>query len=72
MRLTQASGTGGALMSKFVGVFKELGSYSELLRTQVEVILCERLQHSWVKVRLRHLMQQKENRILEAVFVLVQ
>ena len=41
---------GGPLISKFVTVFRELGSYSELLRTQIEVILCESLQHTWLKV----------------------
>lgn len=38
---------GGPLLSKFVGSLKELASFQELLRTQVELILCERLNHQW-------------------------
>lgn len=37
-------------MSKFVGVFRELASFNELLHTQVELILVERLQRNWLKV----------------------
>ena len=42
--------TGGGMMSKFVGVFRELASFNELLHTQVELILVERLQRNWLKV----------------------
>ncbi len=38
------------MMSKFVGVFRELASFNELLHTQVELILVERLQRNWLKV----------------------
>ncbi|GAB4819633.1 hypothetical protein N2152v2_006679 [Parachlorella kessleri] len=38
---------GGPLLTKFVGSFRELASFHELLRTQVELILCERLNHHW-------------------------
>ena len=44
------NGAGGGTMSKFVSVFRELASFSELLHTQVELILVERLQRSWLKV----------------------
>ena len=37
-------------MSKFVGVFRELASFNELLHTQVELILVERLHRNWLKV----------------------
>ncbi|KAA6429276.1 MAG: hypothetical protein FRX49_00672 [Trebouxia sp. A1-2] len=40
---------GGGRMSKFVGVFRELASFNELLHTQVELILVERLQRNWLK-----------------------
>lgn len=38
------------MMSKFVGVFRELASFNELLHTQVELILVERLHRNWLKV----------------------
>lgn len=47
---TLAHGVGGGTMSKFVSVFRELASFSELLHTQVELILVERLQRNWLKV----------------------
>ncbi|CAN6481854.1 unnamed protein product [Victoria cruziana] len=34
---------GGPVMSKFIATFRELGSYKELLRSQVEHMLTERL-----------------------------
>ena len=37
-------------MSKFVGVYRELASFTELLNTQVELMLVERLHHNWLKV----------------------
>ena len=37
-------------MAKFVSIFRELGSFNELLGTQVELILVEKLQHTWLKV----------------------
>lgn len=37
-------------MSKFVGTFRELASFSELINTQVELILVERLNRNWLKV----------------------
>ena len=37
-------------MTKFVSIFRELGSFNELLGTQVELILVEKLQHTWLKV----------------------
>ena len=36
-------------MSKFVGAFRELAQFSDLLRSQVEIILIDRLQ-AWLKV----------------------
>lgn len=42
---------GGGMMSKFVGVFRELASFNELLHTQVELILVERLHRNWLKVQ---------------------
>lgn len=44
------------MMSKFVGVFRELASFNELLHTQVELILVERLQRNWLKVFYHHLL----------------
>lgn len=41
---------GGGLMSRFIDVFRELGSFSEVLQTQLELLLCERLQQTWAKV----------------------
>lgn len=40
---------GGAMLTKFVGVFRELASFNELLHTQVELILVERLHRTWLK-----------------------
>eukprot|EP00887_Chlorella_sp_A99_P007156 scaffold2.g7156.t1 len=37
---------GGPLLLKFVSTFRELASFQDLLRTQLEVVLCERLNHS--------------------------
>ena len=37
-------------MSRFIDVFRELGSFSEVLQTQLELLLCERLQQTWAKV----------------------
>ena len=37
-------------MTRFIDVFRELGSFSEVLQTQLELLLCERLQSTWVKV----------------------
>ena len=39
------------MMSKFVGVYRELASFTELLNTQVELMLVERLHHNWLKVK---------------------
>ena len=39
------------MLTKFVGVFRELASFNELLHTQVELILVERLHRTWLKVR---------------------
>lgn len=38
------------MMSKFVGVFRELSTFTELLHTQIELILVERIHHNWLKV----------------------
>lgn len=38
------------MISKFVGTFRELASFSELLNTQVELILVERVHRNWLKV----------------------
>ena len=46
---------GGGLMSRFIDVFRELGSFSEVLQTQLELLLCERLQQTWAKVRARRM-----------------
>ena len=40
-------------MLRFVELFRELGKNGELLRKQVDSILVDRLQSSWVKVRIR-------------------
>ena len=40
---------GGGMMTKFVGVFRELATFTELLHTQVELILVERLHRNWLK-----------------------
>ena len=37
-------------MSKFVPVFRELATFTEVLHTQIELILVERLHHNWLKV----------------------
>lgn len=42
------------MMTKFVGVFRELASFNELLNTQVELILVERLHRNWLKVCNTH------------------
>lgn len=42
--------SGGGMMSKFVGVFRELSTFTELLHTQIELILVERIHHNWLKV----------------------
>ena len=39
-------------MSKFVPVFRELATFTEVLHTQIELILVERLHHNWLKVML--------------------
>lgn len=39
-------------MSKFVPVFRELATFTEVLHTQIELILVERLHHNWLKVVL--------------------
>ena len=39
-------------MSKFVPVFRELATFTEVLHTQIELILVERLHHNWLKVLL--------------------
>ena len=41
------------MISKFVGTFRELASFSELLNTQVELILVERVHRNWLKVPVR-------------------
>ena len=46
-------------MSRFIDVFRELGSFSEVLQTQLELLLCERLQQTWVKVRHMRLQPWK-------------
>ena len=38
------------MLTKFVGVFRELASFNELLHTQVELILVERMHRTWRKV----------------------
>ena len=39
------------MMTRFIEVFRELGRATELLKTQVNLILVERLQQNWTKVR---------------------
>lgn len=41
-------------MSKFVPIFRELATFTEVLHTQIELILVERLHHNWLKVMLPH------------------
>ena len=38
------------MMTRFIEVFRELGRATELLKTQVNLILVERLQQNWTKV----------------------
>ena len=38
------------MMTRFIEVFRELGQATELLKTQVNLILVERLQQNWTKV----------------------
>lgn len=40
-------------MGKFVETFKELGRAGELLKTQADLIMVERLQTNWTKVSSR-------------------
>ena len=49
-------------MTKFVSIFRELGSFNELLGTQVELILVEKLQHTWLKVRAPDTLQPLRDR----------
>eukprot|EP00891_Asterochloris_glomerata_P008374 jgi/Astpho2/8374/e_gw1.00122.15.1_t len=51
---------GGSLMTKFVSIFRELGSFNELLGTQVELILVEKLQHTWLKGLLADLRENRK------------
>lgn len=46
----ESSVIGGPTLLKFVSTFRELASFQDLLRTQTEVVLCERLNHEFVKV----------------------
>lgn len=38
---------GSDVLARFSHTFRELSSFHELLRTQVELIMCERLSHNW-------------------------
>ena len=38
------------MCSRFIEVFRDLGSFSEVLQTQLELLLCERLTQTWLKV----------------------
>lgn len=38
---------GGSLISRFISVLRELGSFHDLLRMQVDVLLCDRLHGEW-------------------------
>ena len=38
------------MMTRFIEVFRELGQATELLKTQVNLILVKRLQQNWTKV----------------------
>ncbi|KAK9788851.1 hypothetical protein WJX73_007548 [Symbiochloris irregularis] len=40
---------GGGMVMRFVEVFRDLASFSEVLQTQLELLLCERLTSTWVK-----------------------
>ncbi|KAI3430848.1 hypothetical protein D9Q98_009258 [Chlorella vulgaris] len=46
----ESSLIGGPTLLKFVSTFKELASFQDLLRTQTEVVLCERLNHDFIKL----------------------
>lgn len=48
-----ASCAGSETMGKFVETFKELGRAGELLKTQANLIMVERLQTNWTKVSSR-------------------
>ena len=44
-----APAAGGPMLARFVSTFRELGAFSELLRTNVEVTMVESLQQKWLK-----------------------
>ncbi|KAL4436335.1 hypothetical protein ABPG77_009897 [Micractinium sp. CCAP 211/92] len=46
----ESSLIGGPTLLKFVSTFRELASFQDLLRTQTEVLLCERLNHDFIKL----------------------
>ncbi|KAL4420567.1 hypothetical protein ABPG75_010223 [Micractinium tetrahymenae] len=46
----ESSLIGGPTLLKFVSTFRELASFQDLLRTQTEVVLCERLNHDFIKL----------------------
>ncbi|PSC71679.1 ADP-ribosylation factor GTPase-activating AGD1 [Micractinium conductrix] len=46
----ESSVIGGPTLLKFVSTFRELSSFQDLLRTQTEVVLCERLNHDFIKL----------------------
>ena len=41
------------MVLRFVEVFRDLSSFSEVLQTQLELLLCERLTSTWMKVHAR-------------------
>ncbi|XVF43426.1 hypothetical protein PTKIN_Ptkin02bG0039200 [Pterospermum kingtungense] len=50
---------GGPIMSKFINAFRELASYKELLRTQVEHVLVDRLMH-FMNVDLQDVKESRQ------------
>lgn len=59
--------TGGPMLAKFVQTLRELASFHELLRTQVELLLCERLNHNWTTLsgEVRDAKKRTEKRTAE-------
>lgn len=56
------------MVSRFLAAFKELASFNELLRTQVDVLLCERMQDEWSKLTgdVKEAKRKMDKRVAEA------
>lgn len=64
----EALSLGGGLVTRFLAAFKELASFNELLRTQVDVLLCEGLQDEWSKLTndLKESKRKMDKRVADA------